>query len=1689
MHMTARIVSQPREQPSPALPMTEEPAGAPELGIANRPSQVHRRTSGPVPSMESTPSFRCEDCRILFPSRDALDNHQRNFCKGSDFHQRLMRKHQESGLLSSEMVRDYLAGAPAPKDAIGLEQMTVEQLRERVARDTEIASIRKAEAAREVERAAAALAKQRARAELQQAEAEARMRAHREAAMQTRVLRHAAERQLRGAELHNEEEVQQKELDQLRQQEQALAEQRQQAERTVARVQTELAELRGGEDGAAHRTRAELLAERRARPPGAEHLSEAAAQRRAQVLKQQGEATRALAAQRQALLAKQRRLEQDGAALAPDLDAASKGGTGRCLASAGCEASGAATHAELRMARLVKQQAEDERRIALLDAQVHQCRSYDASDAASYIQHITCNPRTDGAGGAGAGTSFSGAGQASPEPRASISRLDSDHHASPQSLAKGHQRASCGGRPPLDIPGDALHWSAIPAAAGGQGADGVSASGRAGAIEEELRALQEAYRAAGGGNAQLVELMAKLQADARSLAAAAPATPPAAVAPPRSPLPVPSEVHAHMESIERALAAREGEARELQHQLSSLRSRRASYADEDALSEFMDRSRSRPGSASRQAELAPERELRAMRAKQEVALAQVRHEREMLEEQLRLRKLRDEAEREAAAQAEQREHQAWIADQKRQLIEARVAREVARNGSLVSSSLPSGRLPGLPYSSESGFVVFWDFVSALPRYVSQCTLVYALYDGTSRLGAVKSLPVCDCEPEPGGLARAVLAVRRQFMHTEARASLQLVAELQHVTAPPGGPGMPPQTSSVGWVAIPLFAGNRALKAGFWKLPLLRPPINVGAPPSELIPLEPMKLFLRVVLTADMDQLRSFAVDPDRTAAAYVSVDDKPAENPGADKASVGAVPDGARGATKLRAAVNAVMSTNVLMKDVSLSRAMAAVHTEDAPSEHESVNDDSGRDDGRDERPESAAGAVQVPIETEEYRPDLGVEVRPQRLREWRPDDPVSFVGRLRETGVNPLHVHISPVSAGARLPGGLPTGAGQLDASGSWTVDWVGGVTVRPAPVSGADCSLLVEVFDMQRATTQGYKPQVKPTVREAAGGSLVAPPSASVISWGLLPLFDTAFAGPAVAPMMITGSRNLKLRPPPVVLFADVANAPPPPDDVPSGELQLQLRRGSPVAISEAEHRVPGAQQAEMGAPAKRDNLGVPESAWLNSGAQEVNTAGPVHTFDSPIELFVEGARFLPDDVVVCRARLMLLDGAGQPIHEAAGWCALLGDVRSPKLDAQLVLSSPVPADATVVVSIVAVQKGVEKPRQLGFAALALFHRQYEDPPVQPNAPTTDVVLNRGDFQLPLLLGFPEEVMKSRGGGLTEALTTDAPRVPCATVLLRIHPAGHAGPVPAYASGSYSSSRCVPAQHEVVLYRSRLLREPLVALEAVRREAEARGETVAKHIEAESWMKDMLSGNPDLRFDLTRFAKYNPTAGLQVSVLKAHNLPQPFLSFGVVSLFPPGALYRTPPHTVGVKYTNEFEWGSNLRSPVWRGGPSHLPQVPRDARALIVVEVRALKKLQEPASLEIIGWSVVPAFYGDAVNNGIFQLPLYAGSPPPSLLVEMREGNWQAVLARAGASRAIKLVDHASVEVSILDGQRFGEHDVPEFRPEPDLSLLPGKRLKSYLKDVPSKPLSSLLGGGSDPKGARDFAVRLFMEGMGLK
>ena len=117
--------------------------------------------------------------------------------------------------------------------------------------------------------------------------------------------------------------------------------------------------------------------------------------------------------------------------------------------------------------------------------------------------------------------------------------------------------------------------------------------------------------------------------------------------------------------------------------------------------------------------------------------------------------------------------------------------------------------------------------------------------------------------------------------------------------------------------------------------------------------------------------------------------------------------------------------------------------------------------------------------------------------------------------------------------------------------------------------------------------------------------------------------------------------------------------------------------------------------------------------------------------------------------------------------------------------------------------------------------------------------------------------------------------------------------------------------------------------------------------------------------------------------------------------------------------------------------------------------------------------------------VNSGVFQLPLYAGTPPLALLQQVaRRG--QEVLEAALGRKQLRRVEWASVTLGVLDAQRFGEWDAPHPRPEANMALLLPKKLKQYQKPPPSRPISSLVPPDSNREEFLRKSVAAFAEGV---
>ena len=157
-----------------------------------------------------------------------------------------------------------------------------------------------------------------------------------------------------------------------------------------------------------------------------------------------------------------------------------------------------------------------------------------------------------------------------------------------------------------------------------------------------------------------------------------------------------------------------------------------------------------------------------------------------------------------------------------------------------------------------------------------------------------------------------------------------------------------------------------------------------------------------------------------------------------------------------------------------------------------------------------------------------------------------------------------------------------------------------------------------------------------------------------------------------------------------------------------------------------------------------------------------------------------------------------------------------------------------------------------------------------------------------------------------------------------------------------------------------------------------------------------------------------------------------------------------------------------------VWVGKGAHLPSVPADSATLLVVDVRCLEKPTSASSLKPQGWGVLPVFVDGVVDSGLHQVPLFVGSPSLPVLDALSKvahlpvDGWQKALGKVLREFSLGIIDQASVTVTLLDAQRFGELDTPEaLAATPERSRLPTGYVQTYIKDVPqSKPLSSLVG-----------------------
>jgi hypothetical protein len=227
--------------------------------------------------------------------------------------------------------------------------------------------------------------------------------------------------------------------------------------------------------------------------------------------------------------------------------------------------------------------------------------------------------------------------------------------------------------------------------------------------------------------------------------------------------------------------------------------------------------------------------------------------------------------------------------------------------------------------------------------------------------------------------------------------------------------------------------------------------------------------------------------------------------------------------------------------------------------------------------------------------------------------------------------------------------------------------------------------------------------------------------------------------------------------------------------------------------------------------------------------------------------------------------------------------------------------------------------------------------------------------------------------------------------------------------------------------------------------------------------------------------------------------------MCWAILSVHPPGSLYKTPREVQSDRFriTEAHDFSADLRAPIWPGRASHLPEVPLDPSALLIVDVRALEKPTVPSTLLSKGWSVMPIFTkvrhdGQVrVDSGVHVLPLFDGTPSAEVLATLGQVavqpvlEWQRALGKLSQEKKLKAIDGASVTISLLDAQRYGEHEWADPQPpiEPSHARLPLGYEARYTAGAAklSKPLGSIVGKVKQtvpPDAPKDFKPRVLSQ-----
>ncbi|XP_035270927.1 uncharacterized protein ccdc17 isoform X3 [Anguilla anguilla] len=990
---------------------------------------------------------------------------------------------------------------------------------------------------------------------------------------------------------------------------------------------------------------------------------------------------------------------------------------------------------------------------------------------------------------------------------------------------------------------------------------------------------------------------------------------------------------------------------------------------------------------------------------------------------------------------------------------------------------PLESLGPAPYDPGAGFVIFYDLVLGLEATLRTVRLVVGLYAGGHDLGRPTHLPPVPCQPG-GGLPYvsavpagnfATLSVKQPVPRMQPSSSLALVVEVQ------AAGGLDPYGQEIqrlvsrGWAQLDLFDAHNQVRSGHWRLPVRALPVRPSLSTAQLnaVPqVGNVELCLRVANARDGDVQSLVNVEPGN-AAQYKY----PSVVSARPMAFLGNPPPPL---TTLKPSANPYLSLLPPTDHVDPPPMEGSSQSEAAaPSRSGPVAGGGGG---------GAEGGMGVVVDRVKGAPpgEGGLRLTGYSQR----------TGKVLLFGTSGVLCCTSTVLSSIKH-GDFIFGEQRISFCPAEPQEdmvlilrfyhWPGGGGVEPGSL----------VEQKTRA----------PWERDGVVGNL-AKQEECASAWGVIrltrPVAPAEKRAPGREVTWNTGTHTVPLYhvpvPPAIALTAL-------PDDslvkpfAPYGNAAARLHIYSgeaPLFPFPPESPLPPHASPEW-----------PQGAYI---FRERETP-PVRPFLSGdgFDLYIDGARFLPDCVTVSRVTGRIFDRHYNQVGpDISTGIDLNSNIFEPVYDERVEIRClNMPPSATLLLKLYTVDRFSLRMVLVGWTALGLFVESGSE--TQPSVDTgaLQISLNEGAHQLRLYHTGPDPDKPL----CTKALSSASRRVPCATVLVRVAgvPVDEDGralsrsqvpeadwgklglllPRPGYSEGGYYSSSARPTPGEASLqsamsHRSVVLVREIASLIA----GTTWGAEPKSDEEISDWIRQKLSRMMDSRpqpINLSMVSRYVSSAGLKVSVDRALNLPWAAFTLGLCTLSPPAAFYHGPSW---VSYDRpsilqQLDFNSSQSSPQWSDGFKSFPRrVHHQHLTAIVhlheVSVRATHNpagAQSPRGQETLtyslgkeSWAALPIFTRGYCHTAHYQLPLYQGSPSQAALSALAHGECQLVLEDLRLKGQVQLLKGASVFVRVADGRRCEELEQSEDK-DRDVSQLPPDQMDSYSPQGNSPPLSQLI------------------------